>query len=36
MKMETAVYSPRDGVVGDVLVGPGAVVEARDLLVVLR
>jgi pyruvate carboxylase len=36
MKMETAVYSPRAGVVGDVLVAPGAVVEARDLLVVLR
>jgi pyruvate carboxylase len=36
MKMETAVYSPRDAVVADVVVTPGAVVEARDLLVVLR
>jgi pyruvate carboxylase len=35
MKMETAVYSPRDGVVGEVLVTPGMTVEARDLLVVL-
>ena len=35
MKMETAVYSPRDTVVDDVLVAPGATVEARDLLVVL-
>jgi pyruvate carboxylase len=35
MKMETAVYSPRDTVVTDVLVAPGATVEARDLLVVL-
>jgi len=36
MKMETAVYSPRDGVVGDVLVGAGTVVEARDLLVTMK
>jgi pyruvate carboxylase len=36
MKLETAVYSPRDGVVGEVLVTPGTVVEARDLLVVLQ
>ncbi len=36
MKMETAVYSPRDGVVADVLVTPNSVVEARDLLVVLK
>jgi pyruvate carboxylase len=36
MKMETAVYSPRDTVVADVLVAPGATVEARDLLVVLE
>ncbi len=35
MKMETAVYSPRDAVVAEVLVTPGLVVEARDLLVVL-
>ncbi len=35
MKMETAVYSPRDTVVTEVLVAPGATVEARDLLVVL-
>jgi pyruvate carboxylase len=36
MKMETAVYSPRDTVVAEVLVAPGATVEARDLLVVLE
>jgi pyruvate carboxylase len=36
MKMETAVYSPRDGAVAEVLVTPGAVVEARDLLVILQ
>ena len=36
MKMETAVYSPRTGAVEQVLVTPGAVVEARDLLVVLK
>ena len=36
MKMETAVYSPRDAIVAEVLVTPGSVVEARDLLVVLK
>jgi pyruvate carboxylase len=36
MKMETAVYSPRDAVVGEVLVSPGTVVEARDLLIILK
>ena len=36
MKMETAVYSPRDATVGEVLVAPGTVVEARDLLVILK
>ncbi len=36
MKMETAVYSPRDAKVGDVLVKPGSVVSARDLLIVLE
>jgi len=36
MKMETAVYCPRDAKVKDVLVKPGAVVSARDLLVVLE
>ncbi len=36
MKMETAVYSPRDAHVAEVHVEPGAAVEARDLLVVLR
>jgi pyruvate carboxylase len=35
MKMETAVYSPRDVTVAEVLVTPGTVVEARDLLIVL-
>lgn len=36
MKMETAVYSPADTVVAEVLVGPGDVTEARDLLVVFE
>ena len=36
MKMETAVYSPKDATVGEVLVEPGAVIEARDLLVVIK
>jgi pyruvate carboxylase len=35
MKMETAVYSPRDASVADVLVKAGSVVEARDLLLIL-
>jgi pyruvate carboxylase len=36
MKMETAVYSPRDASVGDVLVKAGSVVSAGDLLIVLE
>lgn len=36
MKMETAIYSPRDSTVRDVLVKPGSIVEARDLLIVLE
>ena len=36
MKMETAVYSPRDATVGEVHVDAGTVVEARDLLLVLK
>jgi pyruvate carboxylase len=36
MKMETAVYSPRDAVVAEVHVEPGTVVEARDLLIALK
>ncbi len=36
MKMETAVYCPRDAIVADVMVKPGAQVAARDLLVVLE
>jgi len=36
MKMETAVYSPREATVEEVLVTPGTVVEARDLLIVLK
>jgi pyruvate carboxylase len=35
MKMETAVYSPREALVAEVLVVPGIVVEARDLLLLL-
>jgi pyruvate carboxylase len=36
MKMETAVYAPRDATVADVLVKSGSVIVARDLLVVLE
>jgi pyruvate carboxylase len=36
MKMETAVYSPRDARVADVLVNAGSVIAAKDLLVVLE
>jgi pyruvate carboxylase len=36
MKMETAVYSPRDAKVADVLVKPGSLVAAGDLLIVLE
>jgi pyruvate carboxylase len=36
MKMETAVYCPRDAKIADVLVQAGSVVEAKDLLVVLE
>jgi pyruvate carboxylase len=36
MKMETAVYSPRDARVGEVHVEAGTVVEARDLLMTLK
>jgi pyruvate carboxylase len=35
MKMETAIHSPRDGIVGDVLVTRGAQVDAKDLLAVI-
>ncbi len=36
MKMETAVYSPRDATVASVEVKPGSIVSARDLLLVLE
>ena len=36
MKMETAVYAPRNATVEDVLVTPNSIVETGDLLVVLR
>ena len=36
MKMETAVYCPRDAMVADVLVKPGSLVAAGDLLIVLE
>ncbi len=36
MKMEAAVYAPRDATVADVLVQTGSVVAAGDLLVVLE
>jgi pyruvate carboxylase len=36
MKMETAVYSPREAKVADVLVAAGSTIDAHDLLVVLE
>jgi pyruvate carboxylase len=36
MKIETALYSPRDAVIAEVSVTAGGMVEARDLLVVLQ
>jgi pyruvate carboxylase len=36
MKMETAVYCPRDAKVADVLVKPGSIVAAQDLLLTLE
>jgi pyruvate carboxylase len=36
MKMETAVYSPRSGVVADVLVKAGATVDTKDLLAIIN
>jgi pyruvate carboxylase len=36
MKMETAVYSPREATVEDVMVKPNSIVGAKDLLVVLK
>jgi pyruvate carboxylase len=36
MKMETAVYSPRDAKVAEIHAESGTVVEARDLLLVLK
>ena len=35
MKMETAVYAPRDGTVMEVLVKPGTIIASRDLLAVI-
>jgi len=36
MKMETAVYCPRDAKVADVLVKPGSIIAAQDLLLTLE
>ncbi|APG14978.1 pyruvate carboxylase [Bradyrhizobium japonicum] len=36
MKMETVLHAPHDGVVVELLVGPGAQVDSKDLLVELR
>ena len=36
MKMETAIYSPRDARVGEIHVEAGTVVESRDLLMTLE
>jgi pyruvate carboxylase len=35
MKMETALHAAKDGRVAEVLVTPGAQIDAKDLLVVL-
>ena len=35
MKMETAIHAARDGVVGEIVIRPGAQVDAKDLLIVL-
>jgi pyruvate carboxylase len=36
MKMETAIFADREGVVEEVLVSPGVQVDSKDLLLVLR
>jgi transposase len=36
IKMETAIYSPCDTTIKDILVGPGSTVDACDLLLVLE
>jgi len=36
MKMETALSAPRDSIVAEVEVKPGALVDAKDLLIVLQ
>lgn len=36
MKMETVLHAPHDGMVAELLVGPGAQVDSKDLLVELR
>jgi biotin carboxyl carrier protein len=36
MKMESAIYSQVEATVAEILVKAGAVVEARDLLLVLE
>jgi len=35
MKMHVTLYAPRDGVVGELLVGPGMQVDAKDLLLTI-
>ena len=35
MKMETALHAPRDGTVSEMLVKPGSLIDAKDLLAVL-
>lgn len=36
MKMEMAVYGPREATADEILVTPGVVVEPRDLLITLK
>ncbi len=36
MKMETALHAERDGTIKEVLVTPGAQIDAKDLLVVFE
>ena len=32
MKMETAIHAPRAGTIAEILVAPGAQIDAKDLL----
>lgn len=36
MKMETSLVSPQDGIVGEILAQPNQIVDARQVLIVLK